>query len=264
MRRKEIDPEVVASRIHDAIIQSPRRSRRLLCHTLHAEFGFQRRNDRREDFIGDLLTRYGIEVTPDIATAKWDEWLVLRLRQDQPSIPPPQKVDIPDDAWFDQMTELAFETERDIELHFVSPLFRRFGYTQGQESAGHPITVWEGVHSRVTQADLVYFESVDHAEQTGNALVLVECKLQKFAFPAGLGQVRSYAYWVKPAYYVVTNGDELTAFLYMGGPLQDKQVLSVKRVELRDRFAELFRILSLDAALDAKSQLRARLDAGSV
>ena len=63
----------------------------------------------------------------------------------------------------------------------------------------------------------------------------------------GTGQARSYAFWVKPAYYVITDGDALAVWNYQGGAVPDVQVIVVKRADLRDRFDDLYSILNPDA-----------------
>src|ERR1019366_4215778 len=46
----------------------------------------------------------------------------------------------------------------------------------------------------------------------------------------GLGQARSYAFWLKPAYYyVVTAGDYFTVWIYQGGAVPDVRVIEVRR-----------------------------------
>jgi hypothetical protein len=82
------------------------------------------------------------------------------------------------------------------------------GYREDQEAAGFGVQVPLGsTRPQRVEADLLYFaderRNLDHSEP----LVLVESKrlikddkdLKKAA-----GQVRSYALWVLPAYYVIT------------------------------------------------------------
>jgi hypothetical protein len=76
---------------------------------------------------------------------------------------------------------------------------------------------------------------------------------------AGVGQARSYAYWIKPAYYVITNGDGLTVYNYQGGVVPDVKVLEVKRPDLRDRFDDLYRVLNPSAAAEERRDKIARL-----
>jgi hypothetical protein len=44
----------------------------------------------------------------------------------------------------------------------------------------------------------------------------------------GLGQARSYAFWLKPAYYLVTAGDYLTVWNYQGGAVPDVRVTEAR------------------------------------
>jgi hypothetical protein len=78
--------------------------------------------------------------------------------------------------------------------------------------------------------------------------VLIECKAAGMKPGTGTGQARSYAFWVKPAYYVITDGDALAVWNYQGGAVPDVQVIEVKRADLRDRFDDLYSILNPDAA----------------
>jgi hypothetical protein len=104
--------------------------------------------------------------------------------------------------------------------------------------------MWEGVTRRRAEADLVYFQDNHHSLTDGVPLVLVEAKGSDQAPDAGTGQARSYAFWLKPAYYVITNGDVIVAYNYLGGAVPDVKALDIKRSELRDRYDELYRVLN--------------------
>jgi type I site-specific restriction endonuclease len=103
----------------------------------------------------------------------------------------------------------------------------------------------------------VYFEDERHSLADGSPLILVEAKGTDQAPDAGTGQVKSYAYWIKPAYYVTTNGDVIVVYNYQGGAVPDVKVLDIKRSELRDRFNELHHVLNPGAA---KAARQAKLD----
>jgi hypothetical protein len=74
-----------------------------------------------------------------------------------------------------------------------------------------------------------------------------------------VGQVRSYSFWIKPAYYVIINGDLLTVYNYQGGTVPDVKVLEVKRADLRDQFDDLFRVVNPLAAAEARKDKIAKL-----
>jgi len=88
----------------------------------------------------------------------------------------------------------------------------------------------------------------------------VECKNTDKTRPdVGLGQVKSYSFWIKPAYYVTTNGDLLTVYNYQGGAIPDLKVLEVKRSDLREQFDDLYRVLNPLAAEEARRDKIAKL-----
>jgi hypothetical protein len=78
----------------------------------------------------------------------------------------------------------------------------------------------------------------------------------------GLGQARSYAFRLKPAYHVVTDGDYLTVWNYQGDAVPDVRVCEVRRATLREKFDDLYAVLNPEAALATRQQRIARL-AGS-
>ncbi len=176
---------------------------------------------------------------------------------------PPQRDDHPDPRpgaeFFDHLQTVRLDSEREVEMHFASPLFRELGYTEDQEAAGFPFDTWEGVHHRVAEADLVYFAEDRHRLTDGEPLVLVECKDTSKGPDAGVGQVRSYSFWIKPAYYVIINGDGLVVYNYQGGAVPDVKVLEAKRPEMRERFDDLYRVLNPSAAAEARRDKIAKL-----
>ena len=86
----------------------------------------------------------------------------------------------------------------------------------------------------------------------GVPLVLVEAKSRAQPPDAGTGQARSYAFWIKPAYYVTTNGEVVNVYNYQGGAVPDVKVLDFKRTDLRERFDDLYRVLNPRAAAETR------------
>lgn len=249
------DPEAVVARIRRAIEESPYHSRRIRCYRLLSEFGIQRRSELRIGWIEDLFRQYGVAVYPQLMAAPLHDWLHLGLVEDRPDAPDRVADPRPNKAWFENMTRLRLTTEREVESRFVSPFFHALGYTDDQETFGLAITLWEGVHPRHAEVDLAYFADSDRAEESRVALVVVECKAPGHELDGALGQARSYCEWVKPVSYVVTNGDQMRAFLYRPGPLPDAAVSVTSRQELESNFDEFYRYLSPDAALEIRKQV---------
>jgi hypothetical protein len=249
---KRKDPEDVVAGIQRSIEVSPKGSRRVRCHRLRELFGFQTWTIQRKELVSGLLAARGIRAQPLVTEAGLHDWIVLSL----PVMPAPDDVSSPDprpsEEWFEHLMSVRLDSEREVEMHFASPLLHGVGYGYEHEAAGFRFDMWEGVARRRVEADLVYFAGEHHSLADGVPLVLVEAKGSDQAPDAGTGQAKSYAYWLKPAYYVTTNGDVVVVYNYQGGAVPDVKVLDFKRSELRERFDDLYRVLNPKAAAMAR------------
>jgi hypothetical protein len=252
------DPVDVAATIRRSIVVSPKGSRRVRCHSLRELFGFQAWSAQRKEIISRVLADQGVVMQPALGDAGADDWLTLSL----PELPAPHD-DRPDprpsQEWFEHLMTVPLTTEREVEMHFASPLFHGLGYSDDLEAAGFRFETYAGVQFRLAEADLVYFSSECHSVAEGVPLILVEVKDSSQPPDAGTGQAKSYAFWVKPSYYVITNGDALIVYNYQGGAVPDVKVLEIKRSDLRERFDELYGILNPKAAAEARQKKEARL-----
>jgi hypothetical protein len=244
---KQKNPEDVAASIQRSIEVSPKGSRRVRCHSLRALFGFQAWNAPRKELVSSLLESRGIRAQPPISEADLHDWIVLSLPV-MPTIEDSSPDPRPSEEWFDHLMTVHLDSEREVEMYFASLLFHGLGYTSEHEAAGFRFDMFEGVTRKRVEADLVYFTDEHHSLADGHPLVLVEAKAANQPPDAGTGQAKSYAYWLKPAYYVTTNGEVVVVYNYQGGAVPDVKVLDVKRSELRERFDDLYRILNPAAA----------------
>lgn len=62
---------------------------------------------------------------------------------------------------------------------------------------------------------------------------------------------------MRPAYYIVTNGDLLAVWNYQGA-VPDVKMMEFKREELRDRFDELYRLLNRETVIEVRVRRFAR------
>jgi hypothetical protein len=252
------DPAEIVATLRRSIEASQRGSRRLRAHRFKDLFGFQAWSPARREMVGRLLSGEGIVVQPALEHAGRDDWLVFSVPA--PGVttgapPEPQ----PTAEWFAYLAGLRPGSEREVEMHFVSPLFERLGYRQEQEAAGFGFVMFEGVRQHHAEADLLYFAVGEHDTEKGDPLVLVECKAPGKGPDAGLGQARSYAFWLKPAYYVITDGDYLTVWNYQGGAVPDVRVCEARRDTLHEQFGDLYAVLNPEAALATRQQKISRL-----
>jgi Type I restriction enzyme R protein N terminus (HSDR_N) len=252
------DPAEIVATLRRSIEASRRGSRRLRAHRFKDLFGFQAWSPARREMVSRLLAGEGVVVQPPLEQAGRDDWLVFSM----PALgvttgaPPEPR---PTAKWFDHLAGLQLDSEREVESHFVSPLFQQLGCAEEQEAAGFGFVMWEGVRQHHAEADLLYFAGDVHDTEKGDPLVLVECKAVGKGPDAGLGQARSYAFWLKPAYYVVTDGDYLTVWNYQGGAVPDVRVCEARRTALRETFDDLYAVLNPAATLATRRQKIERL-----
>jgi len=202
--------------------------------------------------ITGLLEAHGVRTQPSLGEAGLNDWIVLSL----PVMPVPDSSSPdptrPSEDWFEYLMSVQLDSEREVEMHFASPLFHGLGYSYEHEAAGFRFDMWEGVSRLKAEVDLLYFADEHHSLTDGVPLVLVEAKAADQPPDAGTGQAKSYAYWLKPAYYVTTNGTAIVVYNYQGGAVPDVKVLDLKRSDLRERFDDLYRALNPKAAAAAR------------
>jgi hypothetical protein len=258
---KEKDPAEVIQTIAQSIRVSQRGARRVRAHRFKELFGYQALSAQRRARIEQLMTEAGIVVSPSLADAGRDDWLVMSMpvqAKIRDAHPDPR----PSAAWFEHMQSVRPDTEREVEMHFAAPLFRELGYPEDLEAAGFGIQVYQGSgRPQRVEADLLYFADERHTLDHGQPLVLVECKRLVKDLKAAAGQVRSYALWVLPAYYVITDAQMVSVWDFQGAIAPDIEVLNLKQPELAERFDDLYARLNPEAAAAARQTKIGRLEA---
>jgi hypothetical protein len=225
-------------------------------HRFKELFGYQVLNSQRRERIEQLMAEAGIEVQPY-------DWLVMSMPVEAPVVkahPDPA----PTPEWFGHMGSVRADTEREVEMHFASPLFREgLGYNEEQEAAGFGIRWARGSTPGHVEADLLYFAGDKHDVKAGEPLVLVECKRlikdEKELLKAA-DQAHSYALWIIPAYYVITDSRIVSVWDFQGAIAPDRELLTVSQGELAGSFDDLYSRLNPLAAAAARQSKIARLD----
>lgn len=256
---KDKDPAEVVETIRQSIKVSQRGERHVRAHRFKELFGYQALTAPRRELVEELLDKAGIVVRPPLVEAGRDDWLVM-------SIPEPPVVGGtppdpgPSSELLDYLMSVRPDTEREVEMHFVSPLFTRgLDYGWKHEAAGFGIPAFHGGRPQHIEADLIYFADELHDLDKGRPLVLVECKRPGRPLDPAAGQVRDYALWVRPAYYVITDAQSVGVWDYQGAIAPDLKVLEVKQADLADRFDELYSYLNRAAAMETRLRKITRL-----
>lgn len=256
----EKDPAEVIQTIARSIQVSQRGARRVRAHRFKELFGYQALTAQRRARIEHLMAEADIVVTPSLAEAGRDDWLVMSMPV-QVEVPEAHPDPRPTAAWFEHMQSVRPDTEREVEIHFAAPLFRELGYREEQEAAGFGIQVYQGSgRPQRIEADLVYFADERRQLGCGQPLVLVECKRMIKDLKAAAGQVRSYALWALPAYYVITDARTVSVWDFQGAIAPDIEVLTLQQAELAERFDDLYARLNPKAAAAARHSKLDRLE----
>jgi hypothetical protein len=115
-------------------------------------------------------------VRPYLKDAGRDDWLVVSMPV-KVLVPEASPDPAPTAEWLAHMASVRTDTEREVEMHFASPLLREgLGYNEEQEAAGFGIRWTWGSTPGHVEADLLYFAGDKHDVTAGEPLVLVECK----------------------------------------------------------------------------------------
>jgi len=229
---REKDPAEIIQTIAQSIKVSQRGARKVRAHRFKELFGYQALTAPRRERIEQLMAEAGIEVRPAVKDAGRDDWLVMSMPVEVP-VPETSPDPAPKPEWFAYMASVRTDTEREVEMHFASPLFREgLGYSEEQEAAGFGIRWARGSTPGPVEADLLYFADDKHDVKAGEPLVLVECKRlikdEKELLAAG-NQAHSYALWVIPAYYVITDGRIVSVWDFQGAVAPDRELLRVNQ-----------------------------------
>lgn len=260
---KEKDPVEIIETIAQSIRVSQRGVRRVRAHRFKELFGYQVLSTQRRHRIEQLMAGAGIEVLPSLEDAGRDDWLVMSIPVLVPVVPASPDP-APSAEWFAHMASVPTDSEREVEMHFASPLFREgLGYREDQEAAGFGIRWARGSTPGHVEADLLYFGDDKHDLEAGEPLVLVECKRfikDEKELQAAVDQAHSYALWVIPAYYVITDGRIVSVRDFQGAIAPDREVLRVDPGQLAEKFNDLYSWLNPQAAAAARQAKVSRLE----
>ena len=263
----------VVEDIFQSILATPKRQRRLRSSTFWDKFGFKRRTEDRIEQVKEALRQRNIvlNVGLDVGDSAFDdstfgteskhEWLVLSHVVPEPlprTIEEPQDIPTPPDSWFDLMARRVYESEREVEYHFVVPLLEQLGYEEDDLAIGFPVQMYEGTRRVNKEADFVLFNGLSRAKE--DALLVVEAKrTEKILTEDAVGQARAYAMWLCTPYYIVSNGDEVRVYLFRGAIQPDVILMTFGRGDLRDQWNTLYQTLSKSAVIQRKTLLDAQI-----
>jgi hypothetical protein len=257
------EAEVVLE-IYQSVEQSKDKQKRLKSSTFWSLFDVKSRQRKLIDRITHMLDEQGLKVSvksgETFGEEKGDDWIVLTLKISPPPPAPSlaSAIELPVSKWFETMQSRHFESEREVETYFISPLLEQLGYEYDDIAIGFPVKMFKGVQKTITEADFVAFKGLGRDAE--GALLIVEAKKSDKGITIDhISQAKSYTQELLPACYVVTNGQEIKVYQFNGMLAPDECVMNFDRSMLKDKWPELHGYVSKEATLKRKEWLTSRL-----
>lgn len=254
----------VALEIYQSVEQSKDKQKRLKSSTFWDLFDVKARQKKLIDRIFQLLEEQGLKVSvrsgAPFGEEKGDDWIVLTLKLSPPAPvnPTASLIELPTAKWFETMQSRNFESEREVEAYFISPLLEELGYDYDDIVIGFPVTMFKGVQKTVTEADFVAFKGSDR-DGKGALLVVEAKKSDKGISVDHISQAKSYAHELLTPCYVVTNGQQTKVYHFNGMLAPDECVMDFGRQDLKEKWQELHGYISKEATLKRKEWLTSKL-----
>jgi hypothetical protein len=184
----------------------------------------------------ELATKSGF----DFCALKDDDWIVFTLN---PAIYPQME-------WFDKILAQKYESEAKVAAYFVRDLLEKLGYNYEDIYMEYPFSMPRGSKKdRPKHADFVIFNGSGRDKR--NILLIIEAKI-KIITPEDIDEAKSYAMWLLPAYYVITNGEKIIVF----SRVEDFNVLEINILELKEKWKTLYRCISKEATIGRKLEIQ--------
>lgn len=233
----------------DALIEEvqndPDHEKRMFSKTFwRTKLKIKKKTQKTLKHVKQYLIHHGITVRPEyneFGSAKEEEWLTLHY-WDVPS---------PDDAWFYDMSTKVFENEQEVNVFFLTPLFKALGYQEEDFTFEYKVDIARQLLGMLPRGqrkkfvDLALFDGADRADP--KMLVICEAKTPKT--PNSISSSRNLIVAEKclkvyrigcstAKRFVATNGDTVKVFTAGAVDLVDR--FEVHRNVFKDHWPGLY------------------------
>ena len=248
--------EKAFDKLVEQVRSSPNREHHMMIKTFWGLFTFKRRTQKRIDQVYADLQRRGLLLDIDkkqFPKEPDNKWLTLKLFE----------IQVPEDRWFESMKKKTYESEKEVENFFITPLFLNLGYDEEDFSYGHPIKIPQKLHAKnqlgehPSFPDLIIFNGNDRSPE--NVLIILEAKKSildqkkdQELLDTAESEAKLYAAYMPTHICVVTNGDSLRIFDPFPNEGQDSPIMFIHRSELKEKWNSLYMILGKQTVLERK------------
>jgi hypothetical protein len=262
MAKSEIE---VALEMYQSVMQANDKQRRLRSSTFWGLFGVKSRRVSVVERIATMLDNQNLRVVVKSGTKFGEEddvdWIVLTPKLlPEPEVPSDMILpsEWPSVEWFETIKTRIFESEREVEAYFISPMLEKLGYEYDDISIGYAVEMFKGVQKTKTEADFVLFDGSTRTKD--NTLLVVEAKKgDKGISTDHLGQVKSYAQELIPACYMLTNGNQVIIYQFNGMLIPDERIMDFDRVDLQEKWGAFYGYVSKQATIQRKKWMQGQI-----
>lgn len=163
------------------------------------------------------------------------------------------------DRWFDKLQDRLFRTEKEVETKFILPLLTHLGYSEDDRYDGMIVEGAEGSKKISLETDFVLFAN-DVEELANQPLLIVEAKKEfrlnkAIEIEKAQRQARSYAIWTGCKFGLITDSRIIQVLDIMPNFGSYKILFECQRVELKERFVELYNLVGREKLKDFYAEL---------
>lgn len=265
-KRKKSEADV-ALEMYQSVMQSPGKQKRLNSSTFWNLFYVKARLPSVVERIAKVLDMQGLKFAvksgEPFGKEKDNDWIILTPKVPETLSPPPVRPEWPPPEWFEMMQTREFESEREVEAFFITPLLERLGYEYDDIVIGYPVEMFKGVQKTRREADFVIFNGSSRSKE--DALLVVEAKKSDKGISVDhIGQAASYAQELLPACYIVSNGQQIIVFKFNGMLAPDERVMDFDRSELKEKWETLYGHISKEATIKRKEWMISQVGQSSI
>lgn len=266
---KKDSPSEIAERLANEVLTNEK-PKRIKVRTLLRHFGYEKRTEDNSTKITKLLADRNILLNPSIMKfgdtwqLKPDDRVYLLERKDEVRKDEVQTIasviyDYKSDKWFDEVLIKQFRTEKEVENKFIIPLLKRLGFTDDDRYDGMIVNAAHGSKQTVLEVDFALFNN-ENENLDGQPLLVAEAKKEdrlykQVEIDKAQKQVKSYAVWLSCHFGLVTDSKTIQVIDLFPSIKGMKVIFDCKRDELKDRFYELYKLISKDALTNYYEQI---------
>lgn len=254
----KIEATEIVKKLSDEIFQTGK-PKRFKVRTLMKYFGYEKRTEDNSTKITELFSDANILLNPSIMKIgdtwklKLDDrvYLTPRIETAREEYEPKHNSNVYDwksDKWFDEVLDKEFRTEKEVENKFIIPLLNRLNYTENDRYDGMLLSAAHGSKQTTLEVDFALFNS-ENENLENQPLLIAEAKKEdrlykQVELDKAQKQVKSYAVWLSCHFGLVTDSKTLQIIDLFPSINGMKVIFECKREELKDKFGEIFDLIS--------------------